>query len=69
MVDPRLISLLGPVIWGKTLGEVVYDRVHAKGGHFAAWEVPETIVKDLEGMFGKGGRCEGIVQGRGGYKK
>lgn len=53
-----------PDVWGETLGEVVLQSHHDKGGHFAAWEVPEAIVSDLKKMFGKGENCEELF-GRG----
>ncbi len=63
---PREINVV-PKTWAATLGPVVMQSEHEKGGHFAAWEVPEAIVKDLQQMFGKGGPCYGIVNGRSGY--
>lgn len=50
-----------PSTWARTLGPVVYESVKARGGHFAAWERPDEIVKDLRAMFGKGGPCYRIV--------
>ncbi|KAF2722616.1 alpha/beta-hydrolase [Polychaeton citri CBS 116435] len=46
-----------PLTWGQTLGPVVYETLKERGGHFAAWEIPDEIVKDLRAMFGKGGAC------------
>lgn len=40
---------------------------HRKGGHFAAWEVPEVLVGDLRKMFGRGGAAFGVVGGRNGF--
>ncbi|KFA76944.1 hypothetical protein S40288_05190 [Stachybotrys chartarum IBT 40288] len=54
---PRDISL-PPRAWGRTLGPVVFERKHAAGGHFAAYEVPEKLVGDLQDMFGKGGGAD-----------
>lgn len=59
---PREINCV-PHIWGETLGEVVLQSDHDNGGHFAAWEVPEEIVKDLKAMLGRGGSCEGLFRG------
>ena len=59
---PKEISCV-PKTWGETLGEVVLQSEHDKGGHFAAWEVPEAIAKDLKDMFGPGGICEGLFTG------
>ncbi|KAF2739933.1 alpha/beta-hydrolase [Polyplosphaeria fusca] len=64
---PREIAVV-PRVWGWTLaGPVVYESEYDKGGHFAAWERPDAIVKDLGKMFGKGGPCYGIVEGKSGY--
>lgn len=48
-------------------GEVMPESTHDKGGHFAAWERPDAIAKDLQDMFGKKGRCYKIVAGRSGF--
>lgn len=58
---PREICCV-PHIWGEALGDVVLQSDHDKGGHFAAWEVPEAIVKDLKAMFGPGGSCEALFR-------
>lgn len=50
-----------PHAWAETLGPVVMQSVHEKGGHFSAWEVPEAIAEDLWWMYGKGGACYGIM--------
>lgn len=59
---PREISCV-PRVWGETLGEVVLQSEHERGGHFAAWEMPEAIVGDLMEMFGPGGSCVGLFRG------
>lgn len=38
-------------MWNRMLGDVVFEREHEKGGHFAAWEQPEALIKDLRAMF------------------
>ncbi|OQV00965.1 hypothetical protein CLAIMM_06395 [Cladophialophora immunda] len=63
---PRDIHVL-PSPWTRTVGEVVFEREHEKGGHFAAWERPEDIVGDVWEMFGRGGGAYGVVEGRDGY--
>ncbi|OAP65454.1 hypothetical protein AYL99_01426 [Fonsecaea erecta] len=63
---PRDIHVL-PSSWTRTVGEVVFEREHEKGGHFAAWERPEDIVGDVKEMFGKGGGAYGVVEGKDGY--
>lgn len=50
-----------PSTWGRTLGPVVFESHKKRGGHFAAWEIPDEIASDLQTMFGKGGACFGIV--------
>jgi len=47
--------VLLPRHWNKTLGPVVYESEYQVGGHFAAWERPDAIAKDLEVMFRTGG--------------
>jgi hypothetical protein len=46
---------------------VVYSKEHEKGGHFAAYEVPEVLVSDLRAMFGKGGPAFAVVKDKNGY--
>jgi hypothetical protein len=48
-------------------GPVVLESNNDKGGHFAAWERPDAIVRDLQDMFGKKGQCYMIVPERSGY--
>jgi pimeloyl-ACP methyl ester carboxylesterase len=50
-----------------TLGNVVFERDHDGGGHFAAWEKPDELVADVREMFGRGGGAFGVVEGRDGY--
>ncbi|KAF1989962.1 epoxide hydrolase [Aulographum hederae CBS 113979] len=59
--------VLLPRVWSRGLGEVVFEREWEAGGHFAAWERPGEMVRDLREMFGRGGGAEGVVEGRGGY--
>ncbi|RYO91706.1 hypothetical protein DL766_004386 [Monosporascus sp. MC13-8B] len=51
---PKDVIVL-PSSWGRTLGPVVFETRHEEGGHFAAYEKPELVVRDLRKMFGKGG--------------
>jgi hypothetical protein len=46
---------------------VVFTKEKEKGGHFAAFEVPEALVSDLREMFGRHGPAFGVVKGRNGY--
>jgi len=63
---PKELAVI-PHTWGRTLGPVVYESDHDRGGHFAAWERPDAIAQDLQKMFGKGGPCYGVVKGKTGY--
>ncbi|KAI6255099.1 hypothetical protein MCOR07_001072 [Pyricularia oryzae] len=36
---------------GRTLGPVVFERAHERGGHFPATERPEVLAGDLKDMF------------------
>ncbi|KAI5864511.1 alpha/beta-hydrolase [Durotheca rogersii] len=56
-----------PSMWVRTLGEVVYEKDHDSGGHFAAWERPDELIADVREMFGKGGGAFGVVTGATGY--
>ncbi|KAI1102972.1 alpha/beta-hydrolase [Jackrogersella minutella] len=56
-----------PSTWVRTLGNVVFEKEHNSGGHFAAWERPDDIVNDVREMFGKGGGAFGVVKGVTGY--
>jgi hypothetical protein len=56
-----------PVTWCRGQGEVVFERVHDRGGHFFAWECPDLLVGDVQDMFAKGGGAYNIVKGRSGY--
>lgn len=64
---PKELTVL-PLTWCRTLGPVVYESKHDRGGHFAAWERPDVIVGDLRNMFGKGGGAYGVVKGKDGYE-
>ncbi|CAL5865980.1 uncharacterized protein PFLUO_LOCUS187 [Penicillium psychrofluorescens] len=63
---PREISIV-PTIWAAALGPVVRQSEHARGGHFATWEVPNVVIEDLQAMFGRGGPCYEVVPGKDGY--
>ncbi|KAK5949394.1 hypothetical protein OHC33_009567 [Knufia fluminis] len=47
---PNDIHVL-PSAWTSTIGTVVFEREHASGGHFAAYEKPKELVEDLRVMF------------------
>ncbi|RDB28121.1 putative epoxide hydrolase [Hypsizygus marmoreus] len=44
---PKELGLV-PRSWAATTGNLVFFRRHSKGGHFAALECPEVLLKDLE---------------------
>jgi hypothetical protein len=46
----------------RTLGSIVFERLHTTGGHFAAWEKPDELAGDLREMFGPGGGAHGVIQ-------
>lgn len=56
-----------PKLWNATLGPIVFHAEHERGGHFAAFEVPEVLVGDLRNMFGKL-KEEGMFDGKGGVE-
>ncbi|KAI8629147.1 microsomal epoxide hydrolase [Xylariaceae sp. FL1651] len=58
---PRDVLSL-PGYWGHVLGNIVYEKDHTRGGHFAAWECPDEIVSDLREMFGSNGGAKGAVK-------
>ncbi|KAI1828305.1 microsomal epoxide hydrolase [Xylaria intraflava] len=58
-----------PHSWVHTLGNVVFQRVHKDGGHFAAWERPDELVQDIRDMFGKEGGAFSCVKGATGYSQ
>jgi len=64
---PKELILL-PKLWSQTLGPVVFESEYDSGGHFAAWERPEAIVRDLREMFGKAGGAYGVLNGKDGYE-
>lgn len=64
---PRDIFVYPPS-WCRGLGEVVFEHLNESGGHFGAWERPESIAGDMKEMFGKeGGGAFGCVEGKDGY--
>lgn len=63
---PKDLILL-PKLWHHTMGPIVYESEHQSGGHLAAWEQPDAVVKDLRAMLGKGGGAYECVNGKNGY--
>lgn len=66
MYNPMELNV-PPKAWCRLLGDVVYESENQKGGHFAAYEIPEAVTRDLQCMFGKGGGAFGAVNNRNGY--
>ncbi|KZV71770.1 alpha/beta-hydrolase [Peniophora sp. CONT] len=56
-----------PKTWTRSMGKIVMDAEHDRGGHFAAYEVPELFTGDLRRMFGRGGPAFGVVARNDGY--
>ncbi|KAJ7359690.1 Alpha/Beta hydrolase protein [Mycena albidolilacea] len=59
--------LVFPKSWTRKMGNIVFEREHDSGGHFAAYEKPNELVDDLRQMFGKNGPASGVVSGKSGY--
>jgi pimeloyl-ACP methyl ester carboxylesterase len=47
--------MVAPPTWRQTLGPIVFERTHSRGGHFAAYEMPDELAKDLRDMFSRDG--------------
>lgn len=58
---PKDISPI-PIAFCNALGPLVFQKRHAQGGHFAAYEKPELLVDDVRGMFGEGGGAYSIAE-------
>ncbi|KAH8693620.1 epoxide hydrolase [Talaromyces proteolyticus] len=56
-----------PTSWIQAAGNVVRETDYDKGGHFAAWEVPELLVQDVKAFLAKSGAGYGAVSGQDGY--
>ncbi|KAI0326532.1 alpha/beta-hydrolase [Cubamyces sp. BRFM 1775] len=56
-----------PRSWLGTLGRLIFESTHERGGHFAAHEQPEALAEDVRKMFGRGGPAYGVVTGKSGY--
>ncbi|KAJ5143634.1 uncharacterized protein N7515_002421 [Penicillium bovifimosum] len=56
-----------PMPWYRAIGNVVQETEFDRGGHFAAWEVPELLAADLKKFLGNKGPAYGAVTDRDGY--
>ncbi|KAJ7088393.1 Alpha/Beta hydrolase protein [Mycena belliarum] len=59
--------LVFPKSWSRGLGNIVFEREHDGGGHFAAYEKPNQLADDLGKMFGRDGPAFEVVPGHSGY--
>ncbi|KAJ5368352.1 epoxide hydrolase [Penicillium cataractarum] len=59
--------LMWPMAWYHAIGNVVKEKEFDRGGHFAAWEVPELLAGDLKEFFGRDGAAYEAVQEKDGY--
>lgn len=59
--------VMWPMAWYHIIGNVVKEKEFDRGGHFAAWEVPELLAGDVKEFMGKEGPAYGAVQGKEGY--
>ncbi|KAJ5281585.1 Alpha/beta hydrolase fold-1 [Penicillium angulare] len=59
--------VMWPMAWYRVIGNVVKENEFDRGGHFAAWEVPELLAQDLKEFHGKDGAAYALVEGRDGY--
>jgi microsomal epoxide hydrolase len=59
--------ILLPWAWSRQIGNVVRETEYDRGGHFAAWEVPQLLAAELKAFLGRDGQAYGAVTGRDGY--
>lgn len=50
-----------PKAWTAQMGKVVHETEADRGGHFAAYECPDFIARDVQRMFGKDGGAYGVL--------
>ncbi|KAI1500988.1 alpha/beta-hydrolase [Biscogniauxia marginata] len=51
-----------PSLWNTQIGDVVFEKEHERGGHFAALEQPKALVDDPKVMFKPGGKAIGAFE-------
>lgn len=56
-----------PGTWLKAVGNIVRETDFEKGGHFAAWEMPEVLVRDLRAFMGRSGEAYAVVTNKDGF--
>lgn len=59
--------IMWPMEWYRSIGNVVQETEFDRGGHFAAWEVPELLAADIKRFLGNNGPAFGAVSDRDGY--
>jgi hypothetical protein len=59
--------IMWPMAWYRSIGNVVQETEYDRGGHFAAWEVPELLASDIKRFVGNNGPAYGAVADRDGY--
>ncbi|KAJ5176240.1 Alpha/beta hydrolase fold-1 [Penicillium canariense] len=59
--------VMWPMAWYHAIGNVTKEKEFDRGGHFAAWEVPELLAGDLKEFFSRDGAGYEAVQGKDGY--
>lgn len=59
--------ILLPWAWSRQIGNTVRETEYDRGGHFAAWEVPQLLAADLKAFLGREGAAYASVTGRDGY--
>ncbi|KAF9884173.1 hypothetical protein FE257_002231 [Aspergillus nanangensis] len=56
-----------PLSWMSLAGNAIRAKEYERGGHFAAWEVPDLLAYDLRSFLGKNGQAWAVVPGKNGY--
>lgn len=64
--SPQELRVL-PSVWTRTQGDVVFEKLHDRGGHFFAYENPDLLIADVREMYGRDGGAAGVVSGADGY--
>jgi microsomal epoxide hydrolase len=56
-----------PGTWLRAIGNIVRETEFEKGGHFAAWEMPQGLVQDLRAFMGRSGEAYAVVTNKDGF--